>query len=359
MKLFSKLKKLVKSIQDSDWFYDQNKLGQLVEHPLLLVNLTVLALLLLGAGGYMLIEGWPFLDSLYMTVITMTTIGYGEVKTLSPMGRVFTIGLILIGVIIASYALTTVVELFTSQEFVGRIRSQRRQKRLEKINNHCIICGFGRLGRNLAKELKERNYPLIVIDIDEEAIDSCRNLDLPVLHGSAADEHILYEAGIERANSLVAAANSDAGNVFIVLTAKNIKADLQIIARCNADSSISKLETAGANAVISPYTTTGQRIAQMLIRPNVLSFLDGVIEFADHRMRLEEFIICQNSPLAGLTLQEARLKVAVLAVSKPGQTLLSHAMADTKLLPGAAVIVMGIDQELEKLAQIVKGQTVA
>jgi voltage-gated potassium channel len=312
-------------------------------------------MVVLGTAGYMFIEDWPLLDALFMTAITMSTIGYGETRPLSPEGRVFTIGLIIIGVVTASYALTYAVQLFTSREFLKQLRDHRRRRELDKICNHCIICGFGRMGRTLARELKRRDLPMIVLDLNEAAIEECYQLGIPAIEGNAADEWVLHEAGIDRASALVAAANSDAENVFIVLTARGLNPNLQIITRCNSEGSVPKLEKAGANTVISPYATAGRRIAQMLAHPNVISFLDGILEFGDHQMRLEEFIIGEKSPLAGLSLQEAKLKVAVLAVTHPDQTLLSHPNADTKLLPGAAIIAMGVDQELKKMADLVKG----
>jgi voltage-gated potassium channel len=331
-------------------------MSSVLRHPLLFVSLIVLTTLTIGTIGYMFIEKWSFLDALYMTIITMTTIGYGEVKALSDQGQMFTIGLIVIGVVIASYAITTTVELLTSREFLEQIRYRRRRRELEKICHHCIICGYGRLGRNLARELKARGCPMIVIDLKNEAIETCHQAGIPAILGNAADEQILHEAGIDRAGSLVAAADSDAENVFIVLTAKSINPDLKIISRCNSEPSIPKMEKAGVDTVISPHAIAGRRIAQMLIRPNVVSFLDGILEFGDQQMRLEEFIIDQNSPLAGLTLKEAKLKVAVLAVTYPEQTLLlSHPNAVPKLLPAAAIIVMGVEQELYKLAEMVKG----
>jgi voltage-gated potassium channel len=330
-------------------------MGRILTRPFLIVLSLVGSMVLLGTLGYMVIEGWPFIDSLFMTMITMTTIGYGEVRTLTPMGRIYTIGLIVIGVLTASYAVTVVIEVLTSQELLEQLRDRRRRRALEKISNHCIICGFGRLGRTLARELKTRNFPMIVIDVSDTAIEQCLQLGVPAVQGNAADERVLQEAGIERASALVAAANSDAENVFIVLSAKGINPHLQIFTRCNSEGSVPKLERAGADTVISPYVTAGRRIAQMLIHPNVVSFLDGILEFGDHQMRIEEFIIDQKSPLAGLTLQEARLKAAVLAVTHPDQTLLSHPNAETRLLPGAAIIVMGVDQELKRLAQLVEG----
>jgi voltage-gated potassium channel len=330
-------------------------MSRTINQPILTGGLILISVLVVGTVGYMLIEGWPFLDALFMTIITMSTIGYGEVNVLSPVGRIFTIGLIVIGVIIASYVITTAVELFTSQGLLEQIRYRRRRKELEKLKDHCIVCGFGRLGRNLAQELQARHYPIVVIDINSEAVETCRQTGIPAVLGSAADEDILHDAGVERANSLVAAANTDAENVFIVLTAKGMNPNLQIISRCNSEPSIPKMEKAGVDTVISPHTIAGRRIAQMLTRPNVVSFLDGILEFGDQKMLLEEFIIDQNSPLAGQTLQEARLKVAVLAVTHPEQPPLSHPKADTKLMPGAAIIVMGVKEDLDQLAEMVKG----
>jgi voltage-gated potassium channel len=303
----------------------------------------------------MLIEGWSFVDAFYMTAITITTIGFGEVRPLSTAGRIFTLGVIVIGVLTATYSASAVIESLTSTEFREYFQSRRRRRQLATITQHCIICGFGRMGRSLAGELSVRNAPLIIIDQNSEAIERCGHLGLPAILGNAADERILREAGIERASSLVAAANSDAENVFIILTAKSIRSDLPIIARTHSEASIPKLEKAGASTVISPYAIAGRRVAQLLTHPNVTSFLDGILEFGGEQMRLEEFVIGQNSPLAGLTLREARLSVAVLAVSHPEQTLLAHPNSNTKLLPGAAIIVMGIDAELNKLAQMVKG----
>jgi voltage-gated potassium channel len=332
-----------------------NRLIRLLSQPFLAIALILAAMVIGGTGGYMLIEGWPLLDALFMTAITMSTIGYGEIRPLSPEGRVFTIGLIIVGVVTASYALTYAVQLFTSRDFVRQLQDHRRRRELEKIRDHCIICGFGRLGRSLTWELQRREFPVIVIDLEKATIDECHQAGIPAIQGNAADERVLHEAGIDRAKALVAAANSDAENVFIVLSAKGINPNLEIFTRCNSEASIPKLEKAGADTVISPYVTAGRRIAQLLIHPNVISFLDGILEFGDHQMRLEEYIIAPNSPLAGQTLREARLKVAVLAVTHPEQALLSHPNADTALLPGSAIIVMGVESELKKLAKLVKG----
>ena len=331
------------------------RLKLILSHPYLFVIGLLVALVLFGTIGYMIIEGWSMLEALYMTVITMTTIGYGETKPLSDAGRVFTIGLIVIGVIIASYTLTTTIELFTSQEFLLHLRNRRRRQALEKISNHCILCGFGRMGRSLAMELQARGSAIIAVDMQDEAIAECQNLGIPIVQGNASDEDTLCQAGIERAQSLVTVTPSDAENIFIILTARSLNPDLKIISRVTAENSIAKLQKAGADTVISPYTIAGRRIAHILTRPGVTNFLDGVLEFGDHQMRLEEFIIDEDSPLAGLTLAQAKMKAVVLAVDYPDQRVFTHPAADTKLLPGTAIIVMGLDSELDKLEQLVKG----
>lgn len=322
---------------------------QVTNHPFLTVIGLMSTLIIFGVGGYMVIEGWSFSDALYMTVITLSTIGYGEINPLSQQGRIFTIILITVGVIVATYAVTATIELFTSQEFLYAIRERRRRRVLSDIYNHTIICGFGRLGRSLAKEMTMHNAPVIIIDVDPEVGAKSQQLGYPSVIGSGSDENILAEARIEQARALVAAANSDAENVFITLTARSINPKLQIITRSNRDSSIAKLEKAGADLVISPFNITGQRIANMIIRPNVVDFLDGVLEFGDHRMRIEELIINEDSPIAGKTLKEAKLKVAVLALDHPGEMVFTHPTADTVLLPGTAIIVMGVDEELRKV----------
>lgn len=334
-----------------EWF-----VMEIVRHPGISLLALLLALVAVGTVGYMIIEGWRPLDALYMTIITLTTIGFGETRPLGPTGKIFTIVFIIVGVLVASYAVTAFVELFTSDKFMLDLRNRRRRRTLQQLNNHCIICGFGRMGASLANELGGRHSPVVAIDTNPEAIEICRQLGIPALEGNASDDRVLREAGIERAASLVAATKSDAENVFIILTAKSINEKIKVISRCNSNASIAKLEKAGANTVISPYSIAGKRIAHMLTRPNVTNFLDGVLDFGDHKMRLEEFVISPESPLADLTLREAKLKVAILAVDQPDETVFAHPTADTKLMPGAAIIVMGLDRELEQMGQLAKGR---
>lgn len=329
---------------------------RLSRKPVLVMTVVLVTLVVLGTTGYMMIEGWTLLDSLYMTVITLSTIGYGEVKTLTPTGRVFTLALIIVGVATASYVVTVSIELFTSERFLSDLRNRRRRKLLKRIKNHCIICGFGRMGSVLANELQSRGTDVVAVDMSQETVEKCQLLGIPAIQGNASDDRMLREAGIERANSLVAATKSDAENVFIILTAKSINPGLKIFSRCNSEASVQKLQKAGAEIVISPYAIAGKRIAHMITHPNVANFLDGVLEFGDHQMRLEEFVVDSGSPLVDLTLREARLNAVVLAVNHPGQQVYTHPNADIRLQPGTAFIAMGLDEELLKLVNMVKGK---
>jgi len=336
-----------------DHFSYQEILSNFLRHPLIFACLVLSMLLTTGTVGYMLIEGWAFSDAFFMTVITVTTIGYGEVLPLSHQGRIFTIGLIIIGVITATYAIGATIELFTSEEFLGRIRNRRRRAILQKLKNHTIICGFGRMGSSLADELLAGGSPIVVIDLDSDVIEQCQQQGIPVIQGSASDEEILREAGIGQAKALVAATRTDAENVFIVLTARSINRDLHIITRSNAKATVAKMEKAGADTVISPYVIAGKRIAHMLTHPNIIRFLDGFLTFGGQQMRLEEFIIYENSPVAGMTLREAKLGVSVLAVNHPGQQISTRPDGDTVLLPGTAIIVMGVEEDLRKAEKAV------
>ena len=192
---------------------------QISHNPFTVVFSLLLLLVAIGTSGYMVIEGWSLLDALYMTAITVTTIGFGEVLPLSVGGRLFTIFLIAIGVIIASYTISSTIELFTSERFMQEVRNRRRRRVFNKIDKHCIICGFGRLGSSLAVELQALGTSVIVIDTAVEALQRCQVLGIPALQGSGFDDKVLREAGIERAISLVAATKTDADNVFIILTA--------------------------------------------------------------------------------------------------------------------------------------------
>ena len=308
---------------------------------------------LIGTIGYRVIEGWGWLDALYMTVITLTTVGFGEIRPLTDLGRMFTIVVIIGGVGVFAYTLTSMAELVSSGELARLIQWNRRAN----LKDHAIVCGYGRVGKFVASELAREKIPFIVVDISEEAVEDCIKNGYNAIQGNAASIHTLEKAGLMTANSLIASANSDAENVFIVLTVRERREDILIISRCNFQASEAKLLKAGADKVISPYALAGGKMVQTIRRPKVTQFLDVVLMSEHTEMFMEEVDIKEGSPIAGKTLADARLRneagVTVLAIDLPGEIVITHPTVDTMLPVGARLIVLGTSEQLEKLNQIV------
>ena len=311
-----------------------------------------------GTLGYRYLEHWPWLDAFYMTIITLTTVGFGETQPLSPAGRLFTIVLIAGGAGVVAYASSTLVQLLISGDLQKQLKLNRRQKMLQKLQNHYIICGLGRMGRHVALDLQNQGSPFVMIDIDEKVIDRCTELGYICLLGNAANHTTLEKAGIERAKCLIATAPSDAENVFIVLTAREMCPDLIIVSRMNFDDSESKLLRAGANEVVSPYAIGGRRMVTYVQRPGVVDFLDVVLHSQELELQLEEFMVNEASKLAGQSLQEAQLRsqigVNIVALRAPHQPLSTNPSPNCVLEPGTYIIALGTSQQLALLAQQVQ-----
>jgi voltage-gated potassium channel len=314
------------------------------------------AALVIGTFGYQIIEGWPTLDSFYMTVITLTTVGFGEIKTLSPPGRIFTVFLIAGGVGIVAYASTTAVQLLVSGELQKELLTRRRRRMLEKLQKHDVICGFGRMGQHVADELHRRGRSFVVIDNDEKQVEKCRQKGYHAVLGNAVNEEILLLAGIERAKSLITVVKADTENVFIVLTARALCPHLTIISRMNYDDTESKLRRAGADQVISPYVIGARRMASCVDRPGVADFLDVVMHSPELELWMEEFEIIEGSLLAGKSLRDTHLRseigVTVLSIRCPGKPVVIHPGADNILPVGARLIALGTGKQLNKLAKL-------
>lgn len=317
------------------------------------ITLSLLALTLLGSTiGYALIEGWSLLDSLYMTVITLTTVGFGEINPLSPAGRIFTIFVILGGIGVVTYGVSSLGELVAAGELL-RFFQRRRRSRLK---NHTIVCGFGRVGQSVSAELARERIPFVVVDIDPIAIEVCQAKGYSTIQGDASDASVLKSAGLEVAKSLVTSADSDAVNVFIILTAREIREDILIITRLNQGESQSKMRKAGADRIISPYQLAGNRIVSTISRPAVTDFLDTVLHSEDTELWLEEIDIQEGSRLANTSLGDAQLRkeigVTVLAADLPGEKVVTHPEASTPLVVGARLIVLGTRPQLQKLSEL-------
>jgi voltage-gated potassium channel len=316
------------------------------------VLLALGALIVVGTLGYHFIEGWPLFDALYMVIITLTTVGYKEVHDLSTAGRVFNLFVILTGVAVAFLGigfLTQALLEFELGRFVGRRRMERE---IGRLSDHYIICGAGRVGRSVARELSARPAPFVIIENNQAKADRCG--DWPVLLGDATQDEMLRQARVEHARGLVAAATSDATNIFIVLTARSLNPKLKIIARASEEGSEKHLKTAGADSVISPYQFAGHRIAQTFLRPNVLDFLDIATGRDDKlEVEIEEVYVGADSPLAGVTIGDSmihkRMRVIILAIKRDGTHMRFNPAAGDRIEGGDYLIAVGEAENLRQL----------
>ena len=333
-----------------------------LRNPLAYLIRAALALALLvgiGTFGFRILEGFSILDSLYMTVITLTTVGFGEVHSLSPAGRIFTMLLILGGGGIAAYSVTASVDYLVSGQWRAHWDAQRRQKMLDTLTDHVIVCGFGRVGRFVAQDLKSECIPFVILEKETERMDQTRRFGYLALQGNAANEELLEQAGIRRARGLVAAVDTDAENVYITLTARGLNPGLNIIARANFEESESKLLRAGANRVLLPYSISGRRMVTMLLHPEIADFLEEVAHAGGMELLLEQAKVGKGSPLEGLTLAEAKsrllLNVSVLAFKIPGSAANQRPVAETRFIEGMQIFAFGTRDDLRLLMQLASG----
>ena len=319
---------------------------------------TIGALLLLvmavGTAGYHYIEGWPWFDGFYMVVTTLTTIGYQEVHPLSHAGRIFNVFVILAGVslfLLGVGALSQALLEFELQSFFGRRRMERE---IGRLNGHFIICGMGRVGRSVARELARKPVPFVIIDNAEAKRQRFSTESWLVLAGDATQEQTLRDAQIERAAGLIAATTTDATNLYIILTARGLNPHLKIIARASEDGAEKHLLTAGADSVVSPYSFAGQRIAQSLLRPHVVSFLDTATTHLGMDLEIGEIHIKSSSTFAGKTLEGSRIRqergVIVLAI-KRREAMRFNPPPDERIEPDDCLIAMGEPSQLRQLEQ--------
>jgi voltage-gated potassium channel len=311
------------------------------------LGLTAFAVVILvGFVGYQLIGDYSALDALYMTVITVSSVGFGEVAPLDPAGRLFTIVLIAAGVASVAFAVASGAE-FVLEGHMRRIIERRRMDRsIQHLDSHVIICGYGRVGRRLADELEAEGVPLVVVDSDEGRLEEAMVHGFPYVEGDATEESVLLEAGIARARALVACVNSDADNVLTTLTAKGMRPELSVIGRAKVEENEAKFRRAGADRVIAPTTMGGRRIAQLLTRPVVAEFLELVGGSGGLEYTFEEVPIRKGSSLIGTKLGEARLRerfgCTVLAIDHgDSEPLDTHPDDGIALQEGDVLVVIG------------------
>ena len=319
--------------------------------------IALFAVALTGTLWYRFIEGWSWSDAIYMTVITLATVGYGETHPLGNRGRIFTISLILMGVISIGYIVNRFTEAVIQGYFQEGIRLRQRRRFVDTLTEHYILCGFGRTGRQIALEFKAEGIPFVTVDSEGEQVNEALEMGYLAVQGDATLDEILLRVGIERAICLVAALPSDAENLYTVLSAKTLNPQIRAIARASTEEALTKLKRAGADAVVSPYITGGKRMAAAAVRPQVLDFMDGILTGSDRAFYLEEFLIDpQTCPAVGQTLREARLRsqsgALVLAIRRADGTLIAGPTGETQLLPDDLLICLGTAEQLRHLNSI-------
>jgi voltage-gated potassium channel len=324
-----------------------------VPKKLLLPIFMFLALVVSGILGYMSIEGWDLLDSLYMTIITLSTVGYGEVREIGPGGRIFTVFLIVFGLFIITYLVGLVAETLVAVEIRAVLGRRKVGKRIKSLKDHYIICGYGRIGKIICNELTSKSIPLIVIEKDGLVHEQLEEDNMLYLDRDATDEETLTEAGIEMAKGLVSVVSSDAENLYICLTARGLNPRLYILSRAEDEISERKLLRAGADKIVLPYMLGGRRMVQAIIRPTVSDFLESAVHDQGFELNIEEITAGEDSSLIDKTLVDSGIRqemdIIIIGIKQEDGTMIFNPSSKTKINRGDTLIAMGRNKDLEKL----------
>lgn len=318
--------------------------------------LLVVGVILVGVAGYVLIEDAPFFDALYMTVITVATVGYEEMIELSPEGRAFTMLLIISGLGVVLFAVGTFIDFVVEGHFMQLVEGRRMATDISHLQQHHIVAGMGRVGSVVARVLADENADFVVVDHDPARIESARASGWLAVQGDASEEAVLTAAGIARAHSLITALDTDAANLFVTVTARAMNSELFIVARSSHESTESKLLAAGANKIMTPNVLGGRRMANMVLHPSVSDYLDFVTHGDTVEYRMQDVLVSADGVLAGRLMRESRIRdvtgAYVLAVHSPDGSVDTHPNADTVLHSDDRLIVLGTTAQLDELCRL-------
>ena len=314
---------------------------------------VVVGILVVGTLGYVLMLGWSLEDGLYMTAITLTTVGYKEVQELDTLGRIWTMLLALAGVGIIFGTVGFVAETFVAEALSGRRQRRRMAETVAALNGHFILCGYGRVGGTAARELENAGVKVVVIDIHPESIEDAARDGHLVVHGDATHDDVLVSAGVSRARGLITTVDSDAQNVYVTLSARALNPKLFIVARANDQGSEAKLRQAGADRVVSPYTRAGRQVAELATRPRVADFIDFALSHGQLGFSIEEIEVAAGGPIAGKTVAELTARgIHVMAIVSHGpRQFETNAPMDRVLDVGDQLIVSGTAEVLNALGE--------
>lgn len=311
----------------------------------------LVALFALGFGWYTGVERFTPLDAFYQVAITLTTVGFREVQPLGTSGKVFTALFVLGGVGVMFYAATSVLEAVVVGGMADALGERRMSRRVAKVQDHAVVCGFGRVGREVATVLRQRGEPVVIVDIDDERLNGARVLGCDVVLGDATEEQTLLQAGVARARVLIAAADSDANNTFITMTAKALNPRVTVIARAANEAAQSRLRTAGADRVILPYLLAGRRMAVAALQPMIAEFIDVLADMTPGAPILAEIVVADGAaglaglPLSGLFARASSLRV--LALQRGSGELMVGPDGDTRLQERDRLMLYGTQAEIE------------
>lgn len=313
-------------------------------------------LFLAGILIYMTVEGWSLLDSFYMVVIALSTVGFQEVHPLSDYGRVWTSAMILMGVGTFAYLIGSFTQILVDGRLQLILGRRRIQKMIKGLNNHFIICGFGRIGSVVANEIRRENFPVVVIEKDHAAIQELQKQDFLYIEGDATDEDVLISAGLEKAKTLITTLSLEAENVYVTLTAKQIRPELCIVARADSQQAIRKLERAGAERVIMPHVIGGLRMAQLVLRPTVINFLELAMRGEHLDLQMEELLVKPGSELVDKDLLSSKIRprfeLIIIAIKKEDGQMIFNPQPQTVINANDTLIAVGTRENLTKFEKI-------
>lgn len=326
------------------------------EKKLKWVFLILAGVISYGTLGYTLIERWSALESFYMTIITLSTVGFGEVRALSATGRVFTITLVIFGVAGAAFTITVLGQFIVEGEIRRILGRRKMEKQLKDIKDHYIVCGYGRVGMQVCKQFCSRKLPLVVIEKNPERVEQLVKEGILVIRGDATDDEVLLSAGIQRSKALISTIASESENVFIALSARELNPEIFITARAESKSAEKKLLRAGADRVVSPHEMGGIRMALVTLRPDIVDFMRIVTGDREKGFGIEEIEVKKNSPIADTLLKDSPIRcelgLLVIGMKKKGREIIINPSAQIRIEPGDILVVIGETEKLEKLGQM-------
>jgi len=328
----------------------------ILTNKLKITLIILLTIFIIGTVGFHVIEGWSLMDSFYACITTLSTVGYGDFVPETTAGKLFTVFIIIFGVGMMFYSLVLMAETFIEARLRSLLGRGKLEKTIEKMNNHYIICGGGRIGFLICRELIAGKMPCVVIDNNPEVIQRAQDEGFICFKGDATQDKVLIAAGIKRAKGIVCVLPSDAENLYVILTAKELNQQIYIMSRSEEEESEHRLIRAGADRVMSPYTLGGMRMAMAILRPAMLDFIEITTRRQSLELRMEEISVCKGSPIISLSLEESGIRqrygLIIVAVKKDSGKMIFNPMANYIIAEGDRLIAMGEDENVKKFTEV-------